>query len=135
MAIILVIGGFFIFLDFSIESISNYINRYNEKKGNIKEKYAHLEWNALSTLQLQRQAHEALGHGTWSRCAESVPVTERGERLGILSVDNEFRAVLVPATLAEVNSGSGKSEGKVERQDSKAGTNLRSSSLSGASTT
>jgi hypothetical protein len=45
-------------------------------------KYA--EWNATSTLQLQRMAHEAIGSGTWSRTSTEVPVTLPGQRLAML---------------------------------------------------
>jgi hypothetical protein len=31
-------------------------------------------------------AHEELGMGVWSKCTEDVPVTRRGETLGVLRV-------------------------------------------------
>jgi hypothetical protein len=42
------------------------------------------EWNATSTLQLQRLAHEGIGCGEWSRTANETPVTLLGQELGIL---------------------------------------------------
>lgn len=55
----------------------------------------HAEWKAGSTLQLQRIAHENLGLGTWSRTAESVPVTNTGDVLGTYNIDDESHARLV----------------------------------------
>lgn len=51
--------------------------------------YAYAEWQANSTLQLQRQAHESLGLGTWSRTDGSIPVTELGDKLGVLDISEK----------------------------------------------
>jgi len=56
--------------------------------------YGAAEWQAGTTLQLQRLAHEALGLGRWSRADETVPVTEAGETLGVLDVSNAKHARL-----------------------------------------
>lgn len=56
---------------------------------------AHAEWKAGSTLQLQRIAHQNLGLGTWKRTDEAVPVTAKGDTLGIFDVSNPNHARLV----------------------------------------
>lgn len=57
--------------------------------------YQRLEWIVNETLQLQRMAHEEIGAGTWSGTAESLPITEKGERLAILDVSDEKHPQLV----------------------------------------
>jgi hypothetical protein len=57
---------------------------------NTKLSYAYAEWQAGSTLQLQRLAHESLGVGTWSNATGSVPVTAPGDALAVLDT-SEYR--------------------------------------------
>lgn len=61
---------------------------------NQKLRYAYAEWQAGSTLQIQRLAHEGLGEGTWSNASGSVPVTQANEKLAILDVSNSSHARL-----------------------------------------
>ncbi|KAJ4368686.1 hypothetical protein N0V86_009595 [Didymella sp. IMI 355093] len=63
----------------------------------------HAEWKAGSTLQLQRVAHENLGLGTWKRTDEAVPVTNKGDILGIFNIEDEKHARLEQAQ-AEMKS-------------------------------
>lgn len=52
-------------------------------------KVSSLEWFSNETLQLQRMAHEELGlGGVWSGCTGpgAIPVTDKGELLGVLDV-------------------------------------------------
>ena len=47
-----------------------------------------MEWFGNSTLQLQRMAHEELGLGDWEGCGgKAVPVTRKGELLGVFAMD------------------------------------------------
>lgn len=62
------------------------------KKG--YRKYAHLEWTTNTVLQLQRLAHEELGLGTWSGCADTVPTTKAAEVMASLDVTNIHHPVL-----------------------------------------
>jgi hypothetical protein len=65
--------------------------------------YAYAEWQANSTLQLQRQAHEGLGLGTWSRTNETVPVTEPGDQLGTLDIsDRKHPRLVIPEESSDV---------------------------------
>lgn len=57
-------------------------------KHNRRLRYAYAEWQAGSTLQIQRLAHESMGAGTWSKTTGSVPVTQNAEKLATLDIDN-----------------------------------------------
>ena len=55
----------------------------------------HAEWNASSTLQLQRMAHENLGLDIWKRTDEDVPVaTTNGALLGVYNIKDRKHARL-----------------------------------------
>lgn len=58
-------------------------------------RYAYAEWQAGSTLQVQRLAHESLGVGTWLNATGTVPVTQFEEKLAILDISNPGHARLV----------------------------------------
>ena len=47
-----------------------------------------------SVLELQRQAHEALGLGTWSLSKIGTRVTKSGGQLGVLDITNPKHPVL-----------------------------------------
>ncbi|KAF9697639.1 hypothetical protein EKO04_004170 [Ascochyta lentis] len=53
------------------------------------------QWQAGSTLQLQRIAHENLGLGIWKRTDEAVPVTRADDLLGVFDTKNLRHARLV----------------------------------------
>jgi len=60
--------------------------------------YAHAEWQAQSTLQLHRLAHENLGLVTWTRTDEAIPVTQRGDTLAVLDVmDSKHARMAAPS--------------------------------------
>jgi hypothetical protein len=61
--------------------------------------HGHAEWQAGSTLQLQRIAHENLGIGTWKRTDEPIPVTKLGETLGVFDTSNPKHARLVKPSI------------------------------------
>ncbi|KAI0016634.1 hypothetical protein F4780DRAFT_669738 [Xylariomycetidae sp. FL0641] len=58
------------------------------------KKYAHLEWTANSTLQLQRLAHEGLGFGSWLKGTGAIPVTGPADLLGCLDLENPEHPVI-----------------------------------------
>lgn len=62
---------------------------------NGKLAYAHAEWQAQSTLQIHRLAHENLGCGAWKRTDEAVPVTDMGDALAVLDVADPKRVRMV----------------------------------------
>jgi hypothetical protein len=63
-------------------------NKYN--------KYAYLEWTTNGTLQLHRLAQEEIGRksGTWSGCADVVPITKSGSMMASLDISNLEHPVL-----------------------------------------
>ncbi len=80
---ILVGGGTIIILSLILGPITSCLRK---RRG--YRPYANLEWTSNETLQLQRLAHEGIGLGAWSGTTETVPVTERGEHLGVLDISN-----------------------------------------------
>jgi hypothetical protein len=105
--VIIIIGGIIMILGTFIESISSSIMSCTNRKST----YAQLEWQANSTLQLQRMVHEQLGLGTWSRTSESIPVTERRELLGVFDTsDPEHPRLAQPVSSTELDEFSAKVE-------------------------
>jgi hypothetical protein len=93
------------FLSTILEQTIAFVSKLPNLQRNRKITYGHAEWQANSTLQLQRLAHEGLGLGTWSRTDESVPVTELGDTLGVLDVSDRKHPRLVPPSVEMVNMG------------------------------
>jgi hypothetical protein len=102
VSLILIIGGLIMILDFSLEalvdSIQACINRRAQKKNKSSSRgtYRRLEWEANSTLQLQRLAHEHIRVGTWKNAAWSHPVTEKGEKLAVIDSRDGVRPIFIP---------------------------------------
>ncbi|KAH8696936.1 hypothetical protein GQ44DRAFT_733494 [Phaeosphaeriaceae sp. PMI808] len=94
LSVILFVGGFIMILGLFIESVAGCMGRLRRRKGS-RSAYTRLEWQANSTLQLQRLAHEPLGFGTWSRTMENVPVTAAGELLGVFNIADKRHPRLV----------------------------------------
>jgi hypothetical protein len=65
---------------------------------------ATLEWCINETLQLQRLAHEEIGCGTWSKAAQSVPITLAGEKLACLDLTDPSHPKLEPPTKTEAST-------------------------------
>lgn len=78
-----------------LESILDAIAHIPWLQHSKKFRYAHAEWQAGSTLQLQRLAHERMGMGSWSKTGYAVPVTEPGDALAVLDVGNPNHVRLV----------------------------------------
>lgn len=49
-------------------------------------RYKSFEWSQISTLKLQRIAHEEAGFGVWSCCNGDTPVTRPGQQLATLDL-------------------------------------------------
>ncbi|KAH8901160.1 hypothetical protein GQ53DRAFT_584347, partial [Thozetella sp. PMI_491] len=84
LAIVFVIGVIIIASSWALEPGINCLS----KSSNVRQ-YRLLEWSANSTLQLQRQAHEGSGSGTWLHTAAAVPITKAGELLQALDVTDK----------------------------------------------
>lgn len=94
---ILVTGSVLILLSTFIENIFAILLRYPRFRI-ARLIYSYAEWQAGSTLQLQRMVNENLGLGTWTRTDKAVPATELGDTLGVLDVENPKHARLVVPT-------------------------------------
>jgi hypothetical protein len=109
LMVIINIGGIIMILGTFIESISSSIMSCTNRKST----YAQLEWQANSTLQLQRMAHEQLGLGIWSRTSESIPVTEHRELLGVFdTTDPEHPRLAQPVSNTELDEFAAKADWK-----------------------
>ncbi|KAI8625216.1 hypothetical protein F5Y19DRAFT_479921 [Xylariaceae sp. FL1651] len=76
-------GAVVTFLGFTLDSIVGWVQA---RMGS--DPYHRLEWCLNNTLQLQRLAHEELGHSTWERGTKCVPVTSGDAMLGMLDVSD-----------------------------------------------
>ena len=78
LAIILAVGGLLILAHLFLDILMEYIRRkwqWNE--------YKSLQWTLDGKFQLQRLAFEEAGQGTWSGGTSFVPVTKKGNRIGV----------------------------------------------------
>lgn len=78
VSIILILGGILILTSLVIDTLVGFIRRTFHWK-----EYKSLQWTLDEKLQLQRMAYEEAGQGHWSGGADSVPVTEKGDRIGV----------------------------------------------------
>ncbi|KAF2138395.1 uncharacterized protein K452DRAFT_277538 [Aplosporella prunicola CBS 121167] len=107
----LALGFVIICLAYTIEPLINWILRRCKRN---PDAYKRLEWTTNNTLQLHRLAHEELGIGTWAECAGDVPVTEKGQRLAVLDLDDQNHPRLkAPPPILDLVIGSENSEGGV----------------------
>jgi hypothetical protein len=95
VAIILCVGGFFMLAAMLLEPIIAGLFMLPWFQHNHKWRYAYAEWQAGSTLQLQRLAYESLGGSTWSNATGTIPVTQPEERLAMLDISNPTHARLM----------------------------------------
>lgn len=109
LAFVLIIGSLII----AIESVLEFVVVWLELHGFIKT--PSIEWFSNDVLQLQRMVHEELGLGTWNDCTgpRAIPITEKGELLGLLDRGNPTHPIYVkPETSPEC---SGSPEGRAEK--------------------
>ena len=78
VCIILVLGGTLIATSVVIDTLVGFIRRTLHWK-----EHKSLQWILDGKLQLQRLAYEEAGQGHWSGCANSVPVTEMDDKIGV----------------------------------------------------
>jgi hypothetical protein len=67
--------------------------------------YAYAEWQAGSTLQLQRLAQEGVGAGTWINATDAVPTTSPGDTLAVVDLTDRRHPRLAHSSisLARIN--------------------------------
>jgi len=83
------------------------------------DQYALLEWSINDTLQLHRLAHEELGYGNWRNCADAVPLTEKGELLAMVDLDDMNHPKLLARiqTKTYISLGDSDKAGEVQTHD------------------
>lgn len=102
--LVLILGTLFILLELSLERIILWLERRNTIKSRSTE------WFGNDTLQLQRMAHEELGLGDWEGChGKDIPVTKKGQLLGIFSTADPAHPRLVNPNEKPADHGSGTS--------------------------
>ncbi|ENI08048.1 hypothetical protein COCC4DRAFT_20941 [Bipolaris maydis ATCC 48331] len=105
LGVILIVGSTLMLISTFMEELFALLLRYPRLRS-AKLTYSYCEWQAGSTLQLQRLAHENLGLGTWTRTDEAIPVTEPGDTLGVLEItDSKHVHMVIPTEeLSKVDS-------------------------------
>jgi hypothetical protein len=120
VTLILVIGGILIVTDLFLASVVGHFQR-RRTVANQKR----LEWTQNGFLQLQRLAYQRGGMGTWSREEESVPLTQKNEKLGLVHSNTSSTAINSKRSSINISV--------VERLDAPASVrNPRSTSLQGS---
>jgi hypothetical protein len=94
-SVILIVGVIIMLISTCLEPLLDAMVKIPWLRNSERFCYAHAEWQAGSTLQLQRLAHESLGMGSWSKTGESVPVTEPGDVLGVFDIRNPEHVRLI----------------------------------------
>ncbi|KAL9616477.1 MAG: hypothetical protein Q9160_008672 [Pyrenula sp. 1 TL-2023] len=125
LVIVLVLGTVIILVEFFLESIVVWL----ERRQIVKTPSA--EWFSNDTLQLQRMAHEELGLGDWSGCngPRVIPVTEKGQLLGILDRRDPNHPKLVnPDTVSGSASNAAQVAAKIDATSSATGVDVPSRS-------
>ena len=110
IAIILVVGSILILANLILDPLMGFIRRRLSWKD-----YKSLQWTVDGKLQLQRLAYEGAGQGEWRGGAASVPVTRRGDMLGMpMGVDKthpRLSNVLARGEVTYVGAGAPEAEG------------------------
>jgi hypothetical protein len=85
--LVVLLGGLIMLVAMFLEDLIGLLIKHT-RLSNTRLAFAHATWKASSTMQLHRLAHENLGLGSWKRTDEDIPVTGRGEMLGVFDVDD-----------------------------------------------
>ena len=78
IGIILIVGIFLMLLSLWLDSITGYARlklQYDD--------YKRVQWGLDGMFQLHRLAYEAAGQGAWTGGADTIPVTQRGDLMGV----------------------------------------------------
>lgn len=78
IAVILIVGIFLMLLSLWLDSITGYV-RWKLQSNDYKR----IQWGLDGMFQLHRLAYEAAGQGTWTGGADAIPVTQRGDLMGV----------------------------------------------------
>ncbi|KAK8108513.1 cytochrome p450 protein [Apiospora sp. TS-2023a] len=83
------IGALIVVISFTISPILHVL----QKRG-LYNKYAYLEWEGHTAIQLHRVAQDQSGYGRWSRCDELIPITRPGEMLAPFDISDPEHPML-----------------------------------------
>ncbi|KAK7999498.1 hypothetical protein PG990_012098 [Apiospora arundinis] len=83
------IGALIIMISFGVEPVLNRL----QKRG-WYSKYAYLEWQGETAIQLHRVAQDQLGHGEWSHCDDRIPITRPDDLLAPFDITDLKHPVL-----------------------------------------
>ena len=78
IGIVLIVGIILMVLSVWLDSITGYARwklQYND--------YKRVQWGLDGMFQLHRLAYEAAGQGAWTGGADTIPVTQRGDLMGV----------------------------------------------------
>ncbi|KAK7985794.1 hypothetical protein PG996_004965 [Apiospora saccharicola] len=84
------LGALIVVISFVIPPILCFL----QKRG-WYNKYAYLEWEGDTAIQLHRVAHDELGYGHWSRCDETIPITRTDDLLAPFDISDPSHPMLV----------------------------------------
>ncbi|KAK7915223.1 cytochrome p450 protein [Apiospora marii] len=114
------IGAFIIAMSFVITPILRFLQRHG-----WYNKYAYLEWEGDTAIQLHRLAHDELGYGHWSRCDETIPITRVDDLLAPFDISDASHPMLVvklnetaPGVTEPENAINGLSEEEIAQESS-----------------
>jgi hypothetical protein len=83
------LGTSVIIINYTIQSL---VNRVQSSSEDI---YKALAWVTDESLQLHRLAQELAGYGDWENCTGDYPVTEYGQKLGLISIEDPSHPKLI----------------------------------------
>ncbi|KAK7931184.1 hypothetical protein PG985_001896 [Apiospora marii] len=93
------IGVLIVVLSFIAVPILGLLQKYGRYS-----QYAYLEWELHTSIQLHRMAQDQLGHGHWSRCDETIPITQPDDLLAPFDLSDPKHPVLVREKLEKTKS-------------------------------
>ncbi|KAK8132103.1 hypothetical protein PG999_000276 [Apiospora kogelbergensis] len=82
-------GALIIFMSFAIPPFLRLL-----QKRERYSKYAYLEGEGDTSIQLHRVAQDQLGHGNWSRCDETIPTTDLDDLLAPFDISDPKHPML-----------------------------------------
>ncbi|KAK8061752.1 hypothetical protein PG994_008118 [Apiospora phragmitis] len=83
------LGALIIVISFIIEPILGFL----QKRGRYN-KYAYLEWEGDTAIQLHRVAQDQIGYGQWTHCDQRSPITQLDDLLAPLDICNPKHRML-----------------------------------------
>lgn len=82
-------GALIVIISFIVSPILCFL----QKRGRYN-RYAYLEWEGHTSIQLHRVAQDQCGYGRWSHCDEEIPITRPGDMLAAFDISNPKHPML-----------------------------------------